>query len=267
MAAWPVTVAGPYSALNSSLSRNPVARSNSFAPAAYLFENTATLRATLPDLAPALDRFEKLLSQDGFAQRMVAAAGAPFKGVLFAGLMITAKGPQLIEYNVRFGDPECQVLMLRLMSDLVPALLAACAAGCVSKQEAHNGAVRFLNAVPDAPLMSLYIDDTLRAGGYDYARASPFTAIRADTYPVRIDELLPNRQGLRTIAVSIVGLYFLKGIGSYFSGYLMEDVGQRVVMDLRDNGPFPMEMRCHNCNTAYAFEKPEIEEICRRRLS
>jgi subfamily B ATP-binding cassette protein MsbA len=49
-----------------------------------------------------------------------------------------------------------------------------------------------------------------------------------------LDELLPNRQGLRTIALSIVGLYFLKGLGSYFSGYLMEDVGQRVVMDLRD---------------------------------
>jgi phosphoribosylamine--glycine ligase len=52
-------------------------------------------------------------------------AGAPYKGVLFAGLMITDKGPQLIEYNVRFGDPECQVLMLRLMSDIVPALTAA----------------------------------------------------------------------------------------------------------------------------------------------
>jgi subfamily B ATP-binding cassette protein MsbA len=49
-----------------------------------------------------------------------------------------------------------------------------------------------------------------------------------------LDELLPSRQGLRTIALSLVGLYFLKGIGSYFSGYLMEDVGQRVVMDLRD---------------------------------
>src|SRR6185437_15559486 len=44
---------------------------------------------------------------------------------LFAGLMITEEGPQLIEYNVRFGDPETQVLMLRLMSDLVPALLAS----------------------------------------------------------------------------------------------------------------------------------------------
>src|SRR6516165_1621481 len=52
-------------------------------------------------------------------------AGALYKGVLFAGLMITKDGPKLIEYNVRFGDPECQVLMLRLMFDLVPALLAA----------------------------------------------------------------------------------------------------------------------------------------------
>jgi phosphoribosylamine--glycine ligase len=53
------------------------------------------------------------------------AEGRPFTGVLFAGLMVTAEGPQLLEYNVRFGDPECQVLILRLKSDLLPALLAA----------------------------------------------------------------------------------------------------------------------------------------------
>ncbi len=57
--------------------------------------------------------------------RAMAALGCPYRGVLFAGLMITREGPKLIEYNARFGDPECQVLMLRLMSDLVPALLAA----------------------------------------------------------------------------------------------------------------------------------------------
>jgi phosphoribosylamine--glycine ligase len=57
--------------------------------------------------------------------RAMAAMGSPYKGVLFAGLMITKDGPKLIEYNVRFGDPETQVLMLRLMSDLVPALMAA----------------------------------------------------------------------------------------------------------------------------------------------
>jgi phosphoribosylamine--glycine ligase len=52
------------------------------------------------------------------------ARGTPFQGVLFAGLMITADGPKLIEYNVRFGDPECQVLMMRLRSDLLAAMLA-----------------------------------------------------------------------------------------------------------------------------------------------
>jgi phosphoribosylamine--glycine ligase len=57
--------------------------------------------------------------------RAMQAMGAPYKGVLYAGLMITADGPKLIEYNARFGDPETQVLMLRLMSDLVPALLAS----------------------------------------------------------------------------------------------------------------------------------------------
>jgi phosphoribosylamine---glycine ligase len=57
--------------------------------------------------------------------RAMNAMGAPYKGVLYAGLMITADGPKLIEYNARFGDPETQVLMLRLMSDLVPALLAS----------------------------------------------------------------------------------------------------------------------------------------------
>jgi phosphoribosylamine--glycine ligase len=50
--------------------------------------------------------------------------GTPYQGVLFAGLMITADGPKLIEYNVRFGDPETQVLMMRLKSDLLAALVA-----------------------------------------------------------------------------------------------------------------------------------------------
>ena len=54
-----------------------------------------------------------------------AAAGRPFKGVLFAGLMVGRSGPKLIEYNVRFGDPECEVLMMRMRSDLLPALIAA----------------------------------------------------------------------------------------------------------------------------------------------
>ncbi|MCB9947690.1 MAG: phosphoribosylamine--glycine ligase [Rhodospirillaceae bacterium] len=55
----------------------------------------------------------------------MAAEGRPFKGVLFAGLMLTDEGPQLLEFNVRFGDPECQALVMRLQSDLLPALMAA----------------------------------------------------------------------------------------------------------------------------------------------
>ena len=62
----------------------------------------------------------------------MAAEGRPFKGVLFAGLMITEKGPELIEYNVRFGDPECQCLMMRLNSDIIPALMA-CANGTINQ--------------------------------------------------------------------------------------------------------------------------------------
>ncbi|NKB22220.1 MAG: phosphoribosylamine--glycine ligase [Alphaproteobacteria bacterium] len=53
------------------------------------------------------------------------AEGKPYKGVLYAGLMIEDRQPKLLEYNVRFGDPECQVLMMRLMSDLLPALIAS----------------------------------------------------------------------------------------------------------------------------------------------
>ena len=60
--------------------------------------------------------------------RALAAMGSPYKGVLYAGIMVTKDGPKLVEYNARFGDPECQVLMLRMMSDIVPALIA-CADG------------------------------------------------------------------------------------------------------------------------------------------
>ena len=92
--------------------------------------------------------------------KAMAAMGAPFRGVLFAGLMIAREGPKLIEYNVRFGDPETQVLMLRLMSDLVPALLAA-----------RDGQLRNfdLRWYPDAALTVV-----MAAKGYpgDYQRGS-----------------------------------------------------------------------------------------------
>ena len=80
----------------------------------------AVVMATLP---PHVNMLEAIVLP---TLRAMKAMGAPYKGVLYAGLMISSDGPKLLEYNVRFGDPECQVLMLRLMSDVVPALLASC---------------------------------------------------------------------------------------------------------------------------------------------
>jgi phosphoribosylamine--glycine ligase len=71
--------------------------------------------------------------------RALTAMGTPYKGVLYAGVIVTGDGPKLVEYNARFGDPECQVLMLRMMSDVVTALIA-----CVDGQ-LKNFSLRWLD--------------------------------------------------------------------------------------------------------------------------
>jgi phosphoribosylamine--glycine ligase len=77
-----------------------------------------------PILTPALtERARTTLIER--AMRGIAAEGAPYRGALFCEMMLTPDGPKLVEFNARFGDPECQVLMLRLESDLVPYLMAA----------------------------------------------------------------------------------------------------------------------------------------------
>ena len=75
-----------------------------------------------PVLTPALQKqvMEQIIQP---TVDTLAAEGTPYSGVLFAGLMLTETGPQLIEYNARFGDPECQVLMMRLESDLAKLLM------------------------------------------------------------------------------------------------------------------------------------------------
>ena len=78
-----------------------------------------------PVMTPALEQraLEEIVRPTA---RAMARAGMPYRGVLYAGLILTREGPKLIEYNVRFGDPECQVLMPRLKDDLLTLLLAAC---------------------------------------------------------------------------------------------------------------------------------------------
>ncbi|WP_273758103.1 phosphoribosylamine--glycine ligase [Bartonella sp. AU55XJBT] len=81
-----------------------------YSPAPIMTEEM--VKRTLKEIVePALKRMHEM--------------GTPFKGILFVGLMITQKGPELIEFNVRFGDPECQVLMVRLKDDILPIFLAA----------------------------------------------------------------------------------------------------------------------------------------------
>lgn len=96
--------------------------------------NTGGMGAYSP--APVMNREMQDRVQQEIIQptlRGMVEAGTPFSGVLYAGLMMTADGPKLIEYNVRFGDPECQVLMMRLDCDLV-SLLHACAKGHLDGQ-------------------------------------------------------------------------------------------------------------------------------------
>lgn len=98
--------------------------------------NTGGMGAYSP--APVLDamrRGEALERIIAPTVRAMADAGMPYSGVLYAGLMLTDEGPKLIEYNCRFGDPECQVLMMRLQSDL-GELMLACAENRLSRSEA-----------------------------------------------------------------------------------------------------------------------------------
>ena len=98
----------------------------------------------------------------------MAAAGTPYTGVLYAGLMLTAQGPKLIEYNCRFGDPEAQALMLRLESDLL-AMLLACAQGRLHETTPRwsvEAAVTIVYAAmgyPGPPILGTVVSDIAKA--------------------------------------------------------------------------------------------------------
>jgi phosphoribosylamine-glycine ligase len=131
----------------------------------------------------ALDRFQPpyVIKADG-----LAAEGAPYRGVLFAGLMIDGGEPSLVEFNARFGDPECQVLMLRLSSDLLPYLHAA-ATGTLSKlpppvwrEEVAICVVLAARGYPDAPEKGSVIRGADQDFGEDVTVFHAGTARRAD---------------------------------------------------------------------------------------
>lgn len=108
--------------------------------------------------------------------RGMAEAGAPFSGVLFAGLMITDQGPKLIEYNTRFGDPECQVLLMRLKDDLL-VLLNAATDGQLAhmsvrwRDEAALTVVMAANGYPGTPEKGSVIRGAASGGGVEIFHA------------------------------------------------------------------------------------------------
>ncbi len=132
----------------------------------------------------------------------MAAAGTPFQGVLYAGLMLTPTGPQLIEYNVRFGDPECQVLMARLDSDLLDLLLATCDGTLVDvrsvwRDDAAVAVVMAAAGYPGRP------DKGSVIAGVEAAEATGARVFHAGT--ARRDDGALVADGGRVLAVTAVG--------------------------------------------------------------
>ena len=116
----------------------------------------------------------------------IAAENAPYRGALFCEMMVTADGPKLVEFNVRFGDPECQVLMLRLQSDLVPYLLAAATGGLdalpapVWRDETAVCVVLAAEGYPGTPTTGVAITGAEADFGPDVIVFHAGTARRAD---------------------------------------------------------------------------------------
>ncbi|KQN34229.1 phosphoribosylamine--glycine ligase [Sphingomonas sp. Leaf407] len=191
-----------------------------------------------PVLTPALER----LAIDTIVAptvRAMAARGTPYSGVLYAGLMLTERGPKLIEYNARFGDPEAQVLMARLDSDLLPILLAV-AEGRLGEAAApvfgDDVALTVVMAAPGYP----GTPETGRPiGGIDTAEAAGTTVFHAGT---RSGDTGVVTAGGRVLAVTGRGASVAaaqaaayRGVDALdFPGFCRRDIGWREIA--RENG-------------------------------
>jgi phosphoribosylamine--glycine ligase len=165
----------------------------------------------------------------------LAAAGTPYSGILYAGLMLTPEGPKLIEYNVRFGDPECQVLMMRLESDLLE-LMYAVARGRLAEAEpprftagAALSVVMAANGYPGAPELGGAIE------GLDQAAGEGVTVFHAGT---ALEDGRLVSSGGRVLAVTATGLsvaeardraYAAVARIGFPSGFCRSDIGWREI--------------------------------------
>lgn len=165
--------------------------------------------------------------------RTMRAEGNPYQGVLFAGLMLTADGPKLIEYNARFGDPECQVLMMRLKSDLV-ALMLACATGTLEGTEVALSDATALTVVMAA---KGYPGTPEKGGAIDLSGVEPGAAKVFHAGTALADGALVANGG-RVLAVTAMGAnvteaqtkaYAAVDAIRFPSGFCRRDIGWREV--------------------------------------
>jgi len=188
-----------------------------------------------PVLTPALfnQSFDELVAP---AVRAMAAEGRPYRGVLYAGLMLTPQGPKLVEFNARFGDPECQALMLRLDSDIVPYLLAS-AEGRLGEMPApawsDQSAICVVLAAegyPDAPKTGGVIEDAEADFGDEAIIFHAGTARREDGALVASGGRVlgvcargVNLSEARDVAYAAMGAINLPG------GFFRSDIGWRAL--------------------------------------
>ncbi|MCH2497222.1 MAG: phosphoribosylamine--glycine ligase [Erythrobacter sp.] len=166
--------------------------------------------------------------------RTMAAEGTPYSGVLYAGLMLTKDGPQLIEYNARFGDPECQVLMMRLESDLVE-LMQACAQGRLAEIDAPELSDDFALTVVMAA--EGYPDTPKKGGRIDLGEAEANGA-RVFHAGTKLDGDTLTSSGGRVLNVTARGSSATEAQGRAYAavdaidfadGFCRRDIGQREV--------------------------------------
>ncbi|HEX3406301.1 MAG TPA: phosphoribosylamine--glycine ligase [Caulobacteraceae bacterium] len=191
--------------------------------------------APAPVLTPAVvEAARTQLVEPAFAG--IAAEGAPYCGALFCEMMVTEEGPKLVEFNARFGDPECQVLMLQLESDLVP-YLAGSAAGRLAElpPPVWNGkaavcVVLAANGYPDAPQTGSVIIGAEADFGPDVVVFHAGTRRRADGALVaaggRVLNVCATGDGLETARAKAYGA--IARI-DWPGGFWRTDIGRRVV--------------------------------------
>ncbi|MDX2259785.1 MAG: phosphoribosylamine--glycine ligase [Hyphomicrobiaceae bacterium] len=165
----------------------------------------------------------------------MARRGTPFRGVLYAGLMLTPAGPKLIEYNTRFGDPECQVLMVRLASDLLPALIAA-ADGTLADVRLHWRPEPALTVVmaasgyPGTPKKGCEIKGLAAAGATEGVTVfHAGTAREAGRIVAAGGRVLNVTASGRTVAEARERAYAAIGKIDFADGFCRSDIGWRAL--------------------------------------